>query len=150
MTRTRWTAAAAVLLLAGSALAGTPAQNCESNKNKEAGKYAECRQKAEAKFALTSDDAARTAAFQKCSDKYGLRWPAIEDRAGGACPSAGDQTAIQQYLDTATTDVAAALAGGSLRGQAQPLKTGQTQCFDVINPAPCDYPVGTPTGGCRT
>ena len=49
MTRTLWTAAAAALLLAGTALAATPGEKCESDKNKEAGKYAKCRQKAEAK-----------------------------------------------------------------------------------------------------
>ena len=130
MTRTLWTAAAAALLLAGTALAATPAQNCQSNKNKEAGKYVTCRQKAEAKFASTGNEAARTLALQKCADKYGLRWPAIESRAGGVCPSTGDQTAIQQYLDTATTKVAAALGGGPLAGQAQPLRTGQTQCWN--------------------
>ena len=43
------------LLLAGTALATTPAQKCESGKNKEAGKYGYCRQKAEAKFATTGD-----------------------------------------------------------------------------------------------
>jgi len=49
-----WTAAAlaAVLLLAGTSLAATPAQTCQSGKNKEAGRYTACRQKVEAKFAL--------------------------------------------------------------------------------------------------
>ena len=131
MTRTSWTAAAAAVLLAGTALAATPAQNCQSNKNKEAGKYAQCRHKAEAMFALTGYGPARTRALQRCADKYALRWPVIEDNAGGTCPSTGDQTAIRQYLDTATTDVAAALAGGTLAGQARPLKTTQTQCWNA-------------------
>lgn len=141
MIRIQWTAAAAAALLAGTALAGTPAQNCQSNKNKEAGKYAECRHKAEAKFALTGDAPARTAALATCADKYAARWPAIEDKnAGGSCPSTGDQSAIQQYLDAATSDVATALGGGTLAGQAQPLKTGQTQCWDVIGQAyPCAW-----------
>jgi hypothetical protein len=101
-----------------------------SDKNKEAGKYARCRQKAEATYVLTGDATARIDALLKCKDRYAVKWPMIEDNAGGACPSTGDQTAIQQYLDTTTTDVATALAGGPLAGQAQPLKTTNTQCFN--------------------
>ena len=137
MTRTLWSAAAATLLLAGAALAVTPADKCESDKHKEAGKYAECRQKAEAKFALTADGAARTRAFQNCADEYGEKWPPIEKKASGTCPSTGDQTAIQQYLDTASTDVAAALAGGILAGQGHRLRTGQTQCWNASGQVPC-------------
>src|SRR5262245_37430174 len=101
------------LLVTGVAHAVTPAQRCQQGKNKEAGKYAYCRQKAEAKFAVTSDGAARTTAFQRCLDKYNLKWPGLEESAaaaGGACLSADDQTAIQSVLDTATTTVATALA----------------------------------------
>src|SRR5262245_19776257 len=143
MTRTLRTAAGLALFLTGNALAGpTPAEKCESDKNKEAGKYGACRQKAESKFAITGDAAARTAALQKCASKYDLKWPLIESKAGGACPSNGDQVGIQQYLDTATTDVATALAGGALPDcpadlalcqatpQGQRLKTGQTTCYD--------------------
>jgi hypothetical protein len=129
MTRTVWAAAAAALLFAGTAPAATPGQSCESGKNREVGKYVTCRQKAEAKLALSGDATARARAFQKCADKLAARWPQIESRAGGTCPSTGDQSVIQQYVDTATTEVATALAGGVLAGQAQPLETGQTQCW---------------------
>lgn len=118
MTNLRGAAATAVLLLAaGVTCAATPAENCEASKNKEAGKYAFCRQKAEAKFATTGDGAARTTALQKCLDKYNAKWPGLEQKAvaaGGACPSTGDQGAIQGAADTYTTNVAAALAGGAL------------------------------------
>jgi hypothetical protein len=140
MARTLWATTAAALLLAGAALAATPGEKCESSKNREAGKYAECRQKAEATFALTGNAAVRTLRLARCADTYGGKWPAIESKAGGTCPSTGDQTEIQQYLDAATTEVAAALAGGDLTAQAQPLKTGQTQCWDVIGQAiPCAW-----------
>jgi len=109
------TAVALALVFAGTAVAKpTPAQQCESGKNKEAGKYAYCRQKAESKYAITGDATARATAFQKCLDKYDDKWPKLEAKAAGTCPSTGDQTAIRTYLDTATTDVAAALAGGTL------------------------------------
>src|SRR5262249_8529536 len=42
------------------------------------------------------------------------------------CPSSGDQAAIQQYLETATTDVATALAGGTLPDCPSDLATCQT------------------------
>ncbi len=105
---------ALALLLAGPALAATPAQNCESNKNKEAGKYSSRRQKAESKFALDGDTAKRTAALQKCLTKYAAKWPALEAKAAGACPTNGDQADVQAFIDTHTDSVAAALAGGPL------------------------------------
>ena len=100
-----------------AALAATPAQTCRSAKNKEAGKYANCRQKADAKYAITADDAARTVALQKCLDKYDSKWPVLESKASGAgdpCPSTGDQTAIEAAVAEHTTNVATALAGGPL------------------------------------
>jgi hypothetical protein len=128
MNRILWAATAATLLLAGTALAATPAERCQSGKNKEAGKYLECLQKAEAKFALTGQAAARTVAIQKCSAKYRKSWPVIEGKAAGSCPSTGDQTPVAQHLDTASADVAAALAGGALADHGHRLETGQTQC----------------------
>jgi hypothetical protein len=118
MRHLRWASGAALaLLVAGSAQAVTPADKCESDKNKEAGKYAYCRQKAAAKFATTGDGAAQTTALQKCLDKYSGKWPGLEQKAvaaGGVCPSTGDQSAIQGAADTYTTNVATALAGGVL------------------------------------
>jgi len=103
-----------LLLAARTAVAGpTPAQKCEQGKNKEAGKYAYCRQKVEAKFAITADGTLRTAGLDNCAAKYALKWPLLESKAvaaGGACPSVGDQTDIQQAIDLHTTDIATALA----------------------------------------
>ncbi len=149
MTRTLWAAAAAALLLAGPVAAGTPAQNCESNKNKEAGKYAECRQKAESTFALTGNEVVRAIILQGCGAKYDRRWPAIEDRSAGMCPSTGDQTALRQYLDSATSKLAAALSGEPLAGQGRPLQTGQVHCWDVAGqPVSCAFYSGH-DGGSR-
>lgn len=143
MTRILWAVAAAALLLAGPARAATPGERCASAKNREAGKYAACRQKAEAAYALNGDAAKRSAALGKCAAKYGRNWPLIENKAGGTCPSTGDQTPINFYVFTATAEVAAALAGEDLVGQAQPLKTGQTQCWNVIGQAiPCSTEPG--------
>jgi hypothetical protein len=138
MTKTLCSAAAVTMLLAATALAATPAQNCESRKNEEAGRYLKCRQKAEAKLALRSNRDVFTLDLQKCASRYGTSWPRIEGNAGGACPSTGDQTAIQQYLDIASGDVASALAGDPLAGQGHRLKTGQTSCWgESAVPTPC-------------
>jgi hypothetical protein len=135
-----WTATAVTLLLAGTARAASPAQSCESRKNAEAGKYFKCLQKAEAKLALTSGEAGYALAVQKCSARYRASWPRIESNAGGTCPSTGDQTAIAQYLDTASGDVATALAGEPLAGSGHRLKTGQTACFSGFNSNPISCP----------
>lgn len=110
-----WNINVALAVLGASiAQAATPAEICESGKNKEAGKYSYCRQKAEAKYATTGDAGARAAAQQKCLDKYNAKWPVIESKAGGACPSTGDQAAIQGAADEYTDNIATALAGGTL------------------------------------
>ncbi|HZR81812.1 MAG TPA: DUF1566 domain-containing protein [Candidatus Binatia bacterium] len=129
MIRTLW-AAAAVLVIAGAARAATPTVKCEIDKNKEAGKYVECRQKAEAQLARTGNIPTYYSSRQKCADKYAIKWSAIERRSAGACPSTGDQNAIKQYLDTASADVATELAGGTLAGQGHRLQTGQNWCVD--------------------
>lgn len=120
-----WAAVAATILIAGAAAAATPAQDCASRKNKEAGKYVQCRQKAEAKFALKDDAAARATALQRCGDKLAANWTKIETRAAGACPTIGGLAAVEQFLDTATGDVAESLAGGPLvnRGHRQDRKS---------------------------
>jgi len=139
MKTTLWAAVAAAMLLAGTALAATPAQNCASRKNKEAGKYVQCRAKAEATFALKADPALRALALQKCADKLAANWTKMETRAAGACPTLGGRNAVQQFLDTAVADVATSLAGGPLVDRGHRLKTGQTQCFSgsSTNPIPC-------------
>lgn len=135
-----WAVLAATMLLAGSALAATPAQDCASRKNKEAGKYVQCRAKAEAKFALKGDDAVRTIALQRCAAKLGTNWVKIETRAGGACPTVGGLSAVQQFLDTSSKDVATSLAGGPLVNRGHRLKTGQAECFSGSSTAPIACP----------
>jgi len=121
------------LLIAVPTWAATPAQLCQANKNKTAGKYDYCRQKVEAKFALTADSAARTVALQRCLDKYDAKWPLLEAKAtaaGGVCPSTGDQATIQGVIDAHTTNVATVLAGGTLPVPTSFPASGQTTCWD--------------------
>jgi hypothetical protein len=131
MIRTLWAAVAATLLTTGAALAAPPAQQCQIDKNREAGKYIECRQKAEARFARTANHDAHGVDLYKCTVKYVKKWQRIERNAGGACPSTGDEGAIQDYLDITSTDIATALAGGTLANHGHLLETGQTGCWNT-------------------
>jgi hypothetical protein len=121
--------------LASQGHAASPSQTCQSAKNKLAGAYASCREKAEAKFAITGDATRRTAALQSCLDRYNLKWPLTESRAGGAgvpCPSVGDQNAIQDVTDTYTNNVATALAGGMLQDCPADLMTCESTLVAAI------------------
>jgi hypothetical protein len=113
------------LPLAVAASAATPAQVCQAGKNNVTGKYHYCRQKAEAKYSTTSNSAARTAALQKCLDKYNAAWSAVEKKAGGACPNTGDATQYQNDVDTDTTNIATGLAGGTLHDYSAEAATCQ-------------------------
>ena len=113
----------------------TPAQKCQYGKNAAAGKYAACRQTAEAKFAASLDGAKRALDLAKCAGKFQSTWADREAKAiaqGGVCPSVGDQAAVQTAVDQQSGTLATALGGGGPPalplGQLQ--KTGQTQCFD--------------------
>ncbi len=94
--------------------AGTPAQQCQAGKNKAAGKYAACRENAEAKLATSGDVAKYGDAITKCSGKFASAWQKLEDKAaaaGSACPSVGDATDIDGRVSD-LTDTVAALVGG--------------------------------------
>jgi hypothetical protein len=127
---------ATLLLTAATAFAAaTPAQKCQAGKNTAAGAYAACRQKAEAKFALKGDLAKYEIALDKCFAKFAKVWSKLESKAAGACPSDGDQTIIQNVIDSHTDSIAAHLGGGSLTEcpdlDAALLKTGQMLCFNA-------------------
>jgi hypothetical protein len=107
---------------------------CQSAKSKLAGAYADCRENAEAKFATTGDATRRTAALQRCVDRYNLKWPLAESKAASAgdpCPSVGDQKAIQDVTDTYANNVATALAGGMLQDCPADLMTCDVNIFCV-------------------
>src|SRR5262245_16983172 len=143
-------AAVTVLLAGGTPASTSPDRKCQSDKNRAAGSYDYCRQKAEAEFATMDNELARTVAFQRCQDKYDPKWASIERKAAGACPSAGDQAAVRGAIDEATTNLATVLAGAQLAGcpglllacegepRGQPLATGQSGCWDSDGaPVPC-------------
>jgi len=97
------------LLLAAQAQAISDADKCEAAKNKIAGKYAFCRQKAEAKAIKTGDPVDYT----KCDTNFTTKWGTAETNGGGMCPTNGDDAAIQACITAHTDDIAAALNGGT-------------------------------------
>jgi hypothetical protein len=156
-------AAAVVAVVAADVHAGfTPAQRCQKGKNQLAGKYADCRQKAEGALALTGDSAAYASALARCATSFDARWERVEARTEAqswVCPSVDDVDAVRSRVDDHTTNVATALAGGPLfdcpaelascaasleacLGACTPagtrIATGQTTCYDATGaPAAC-------------
>jgi len=108
----------ALLLAMGTAHAGaTPEQKCQSAKNKAAGKYAACRQNAEAKLATAPSDIQKyNDALAKCDAKYTGAWQkAIDKAAPAACPDAPLAVEDFQGAINAHTDIIkTALGGGGL------------------------------------
>lgn len=112
--------APALVLLAAAASVSeaariTPAQRCEGKKNQAAGEYADCIATAEKRLLIYGDVAEYSEKIGRCNAQYSKGWQGIEEQAGaGTCPSEGDETAIQDFLDGCQSSVAAALAGGPL------------------------------------
>lgn len=94
--------------------ATTPQQQCRSSKNKAAGSYSFCRQKAEAKLA-TADPAKYGPAIAKCESKLGSAWAKAESTAegkGGSCLDGAPTVAdFKTVIDDHTNTVASALKG---------------------------------------
>ncbi len=108
---------AAVVLWAGMAGAVDPPVKCEAQKNKTAGKYASCRQKAEGKLVMKGDATKYGEAITKCDTKFGHAWDKWElkaSEAGSACPTMGDKADMQNFLALHTGTVALALSGAGL------------------------------------
>lgn len=112
MLKPLWSATlAAILLSSVTAMAADPAVKCESGKLKISSKYAACLLKAEASAVAKGVDPD----YDKCESKFSESWAKTEANAGtGVCPSEGDETAIQDFLNACDAGVAEALAGGAL------------------------------------
>lgn len=128
---------AILLLVASHAQAVSDADKCEAAKNKIAGKYALCRQKAEAK-AIKSGEPVDDS---KCDMKYADKWLDAEAAAVGMCPTNGDATPIQMCITAHTDDIAGALNGGAC-GSSGFLASGQTTSYGPGSDG--DVQAGTP------
>ncbi len=111
-------AAALVLALPLGALAGlTPEQKCEAGKNDVAGRYDACAAKAEKGLIVNGDMEKYASTLVRCEDQLVDKWTKLEAdavAAGAACPSTGDQVAIQNFVDACVQSVAVAVGGGTL------------------------------------
>ncbi len=94
-----------VLGVSTSVWAADPAVKCVSDKVKGAGNYSACRSKAESK-AIKKGEAPN---YSKCDSKYSDKWQKAESKAGGACPTNGDEAAIQAQVQQFVDDLVAAL-----------------------------------------
>lgn len=95
------------LIAASSASAVNVPDKCEAGKNSAAGKYAACRQAAEAKAIKTG----LPADFSKCDSTLADKWSKLEDAAGGACPTNGDDDDVKSFVTAQSGAIATALAG---------------------------------------
>jgi hypothetical protein len=129
MTRTSaafGVAAALALLWARPAIARTtPERECQAGKNKEVGRYALCRQRAEARLAWAGGPLADQRAIarydedvQECASTLAQKWRKLEQRAAdeeASCPDAPLLAGqFQAVIDRHGDNIAAALAGGGL------------------------------------
>lgn len=111
------TAGAILMSATGTASAApTPAEKCEAGKNSTAGKYASCMFKAQQKLVAggSIDTSGYEDAVRTCDEKYGGKWQYLERKADGACPSDGDETGVQDFLDACIVAVEDSLAGAPL------------------------------------
>src|SRR4051812_5885048 len=96
----------------------TPEQQCQATKNKIAGKYAACRQNAEAKLAASGETSKYTDALDKCDTKFSAAWRAADAKAANAGATCLDgpigEIAFEAAIAAHTDTVATALAGGGL------------------------------------
>ena len=139
---------------AGTAWGVTPEDNCEAAKNQEAGKYAFCRAKAEAK-AIKKGVAPD---YSKCDTKLLDKWAKAEAKAiakGTACIDAVTDTAIQSFVSAHTDAVATALDGGTLPADVATCNSDLSTCQGDLSTcgddvSSCNADLGTCNGSLAT
>ena len=89
-----------------------PQIKCVADKLKVTGKLGFCLLKAESK-GLKKDEPPD---YGKCVDKFQSKWPVIEGKAGGACPTNGDQDAMESEVANHVERMFMFLDGDTLPG----------------------------------
>jgi hypothetical protein len=96
---------------AGAALAAAdPADKCEASKNKTAGAYYSCREKAESK-AITK---ALPADYSKCTATFDDKWDGAETTGAGACPDTVMTAPMNAFIAAQAADAALVIAGAPI------------------------------------
>lgn len=91
----------------GTSAAATPADKCEAGKNKIAGAYYACREKAES----TAITKAVAADYSKCSTKFDEKWSGAESKGEGACPDNVLTAPMNAFLAAQADQAALVIAG---------------------------------------
>jgi len=104
-------------------------QKCQSGKDKEAGKYAFCRLKAEAKLVRTGDTGKYGLDILNCETKFADRWTKLETVKNASCLDAPlTQAEFKTVIDEQTGNIATALGGGGLVWCGNGIKDGNDSC----------------------
>ena len=104
-----------MLGLPTSGRAVDPDTKCYADKVKEAAKYSACRLKAESKAIKKFE----VPDFSKCDSKFSQKWQKVESKAEGACPTNGDEAAIQARVQQCVDDLVVVLGNACLAGGAR-------------------------------
>ncbi|MFN2428021.1 MAG: hypothetical protein ABR587_16415 [Candidatus Binatia bacterium] len=116
-----------------------PADKCEASKNKIAGAYYACREKAESKAILK----AAAPDYSKCTAKFLDKWGDAETKGAGNCP---DFVALSQemadYLAAQATEAASVIGGADIPTCAEDLVTCQNELAALGGG--CDAPFACP------
>jgi len=99
-----------VLAASGAWAKPTPAQKCEATKNKVAGNYYLCREKAQAKGISKG----QVPDFSKCEAKFDDKWDEAESKGGGACPDNVATSEMNAWIAGQATQTAAIVAGAGI------------------------------------
>jgi hypothetical protein len=138
----------ALVWIAPMALAaGTAEQKCEGGKNDAAGKYNACLGKAQKAFVATGDSIKYADAVARCEGKLINSWGKLEAAAvsaGTTCPSVGDQSPIEDFVDACSDSIAVAVAGGGLGPDPISCAADLDTCGDDL--ATCDSDLSTCLG----
>jgi hypothetical protein len=111
--------------------AASDAQKCEAKKEGAQATFAKCRLKADAAYAKKLDAAKLADKHNQCDSQLGDAYAKAESKYGGECPTTGDESAVDAYLQ-ACTDKARDWTTGALKS---PLvferfpASGQTGCW---------------------
>ncbi len=126
--------------------AATPAEKCQAGKTQEAGKYASCRLKAQAKLTQGGDLERYNTALDRCAEKLETKFLKLEAEAvarGATCPTTNDAAdAIALVGSCADTVTEGTSSGGSF-----PVSCTGSDCGDGLIDAGEDCDQGNLNGG---
>lgn len=97
-------------MASSASLAVDESQRCQQAKNKIAGNYALCLQKADGAYVLDGDASRRVVALSRCAITLEQGWNRVQDRFN-SCTSRTDLGPIRNVIDHHSEDLALALTG---------------------------------------